>query len=293
MFPEAVERTLFSTPEGGIAVVRTSMGVHIIKITGAKTNRKVMVGQIDRPVTYSSATENEVYNEAYKFASESREGTAFADNAEKAGYTKRISNDLAESERSLPSIDNARDIIRWAFNEETKIGTVSEVIGVGNKYIVAQLVDIKKKGTAKIDDVRDRLQQDTRRAKKAEILTKRIQDALTGEKTIEQLALDLGIIVNNSPNTTFANTNLPFIGNDPKLTGAIMGAETNKLYGPMEGSNGVFVFFVTNRTETPFEGDIKMEQVRIIQQAGQEVANRAFEALKKMAEMEDYRFRFF
>lgn len=293
MYPEVVDRTLFSTNVGGIAVVRSNMGIHIIKVTASPTNRTVMVGQIDREVAYSSATESEVYNEAYRFASESRQGDGFAENAEKSGYMKRVSPDLGESDKSLPNIDEARDVIRWAFNEDTKLRGVSEVIQVGDKYIVAQLVSIKEKGTPTIDDIRDQLQADTRKAKKAEIFKKRLEEAMAGGKTIDEIALSLGIIVNNSPSTLFNNTNLPYVGNDPKLTGAIMGAEANQLFGPFEGSTGVYVFFVTTRNEVPFNGDVRAEQNKVMMENSQEVANRAFEALKKSANIEDYRFRFF
>ena len=293
MYPEVVDRTLFSTNVGGIAVVRSNMGIHIIKVTASPTNRTVMVGQIDREVAYSSATESEVYNEAYRFASESRQGDGFAENAEKSGYMKRVSPDLGESDKSLPNIDEARDVIRWAFNEDTKLKGVSEVIQVGDKYLVAQLVSIKEKGTPTIDDIRDQLQADTRKAKKAEIFKKRLEEAMAGGKTIDEIALSLGIIVNNSPSTLFNNTNLPYVGNDPKLTGAIMGAEANQLFGPFEGSTGVYVFFVTTRNEVPFNGDVRAEQNKVMMENSQEVANRAFEALKKSANIEDYRFRFF
>lgn len=290
---EAVERSLYATPEGGIVVVRGSGGVHILKVTGAKTNRTVMIGEISHSITYSSETEGAVYDEAFKFASESRDGTAFSDNAEAAGYAKMVSDDLKESEETLPNMSSAREIVRWAFHEDTEIGTVSPVFNVDNKYVVAQLVGIKEKGLAKIDDVRERLENDTRIAKKAEILKKRIEGVMDPNKTIEQIALDLGAIVNNSPNTMFANPNLPFVGNDLILTGAIMGSEPNKIYGPIETKNGVWVYTVSKRNEVPFNGDLMAERNRMISTSSAEVANRAFEALKKMADMEDYRYKFF
>lgn len=290
---EVVERSLYTTPEGGIVVVRGSGGVHILKVTGAKTNRTVMVGEINHNITYSSESEGIVYEEAFKFASESREGSAFSDNAETAGYAKMVSDDLKESEETLPNMSSAREIVRWAFHEDTEINSVSPVFNVDNKYVVAQLVGIKEKGLAKLDDVRDRLQNDTRIAKKAEMLKKRIESVMDGTKTIEQIALDLGAIVNNSPNTMFANPNLPFVGNDLILTGAIMGSEPNKLYGPIETENGVWIYIVTKRNDVPFNGDMMAERNRMISTSSAEVANRAFEALKKMAEMEDYRYKFF
>ncbi|MDX5321127.1 MAG: SurA N-terminal domain-containing protein [Bacteroidota bacterium] len=290
---EVIERSLYNTPEGGIIVVRTSGGVHIVKVTGAKTYRTAMVGQIGRTVTFSSETENKVYDEAFKFAAGSRDGSAFSDNAEAAGYIKRISPDLKEGEATIPNIENAREIVRWAFNADRDLGDVSDVIGVDNKYVVAQLVDIKKEGTAKLEDVRDRLENDTRIAKKAEMLKERLKTVMNKDKSIEQMALELGIIVNNAPNTVFSNHNLPFVGNDPALVGAIMGAKENALVGPIETKNGVYILVVTARRDPGYQGDLKADQNRMINENGTQVANRAFEALKKMADMKDYRYKFF
>ena len=290
---EVAERSLYNTPEGGIVVVRSSGGVHILKVTGAKTYRTAMIGEVGRSITYSSDTENEVYNEAYKFAAASREGDLFSENAEAAGYIKRISDDLKEGETSLPNMENARELVRWAFNDETELGAVSEVLAIDDKYVVAQLVDVKKEGLADLQSVRIQLENDTRIAKKAEILKKRIEAVLDGNKSIEQVALALGAIVNDAPNTVFSNPNLPFVGNDPALVGAIMGAETNKIKGPVQTENGVYVFIVSKRQENEFTGDLMVERNRMIEQNSNEVAGRAFEALKKMADMKDYRYKFF
>lgn len=291
--PEAVERSLFTTPEGGIVVVRSSGGVHILKVTGGKTFRTAQVGQVGRSVQYSSITERDVYDKAFKFAAESQEGTAFTDNAEKSGYAKRISPDLKEGETDLPNITNAREVIRWAFNQDTELGAVSPVISSDDKFIVAQLVNVKEEGTAKLEDVKEKLEADTRIHKKAEILKKRIEAAMGENKTIEQIALDLGAIVNSSPNTLFANPNIPFVGADPILVGAIAGAELNKLSGPIQTKNGVYIFVVSARTEPQPPADLDIDRTRLIQEASAQAPTRAFEALKKKADIKDYRYKFF
>ncbi|MBI1222824.1 MAG: hypothetical protein GC180_09500 [Bacteroidetes bacterium] len=290
---QEVERQLYETPLGGIIVVRSSTGVQILKVTGAKTTKLAMVGEIGRVVNYSSTTENAVYDKAYQFAANSRDGNAFSDNAESAGYIKRITEDLTEGDATIPNIENSRELVRWAFNPDRELNDVSDVITVDNRFVVARLVDIKEAGIAKIDDVRERLENDTRIQKKAKMLMTRINDAMAPDKSIEQLAIDMGAIVNNAPNTVFSNPNLPFIGNDPALVGAIMGAEVNKMYGPLETTNGVYAFIVTNRQENPFQGDLKQEQLKMINETGNQITGRAFEALKKMADIKDYRYKFF
>ena len=291
--PEVVERNLFATSEGGMFVVRSSMGVHVIKVTGGKTTRLAHVGRISRKVEYSNETENGVYDQAYQFAATSRDGDAFTENTDKMGLIKRISPDMPEGESKLPNIEDAREVIRWAFDEETEIGDVSKVIPSGDKYIVAQLVNIKEKGTAKLEDVRDQLEADTRRAKKAEILKQRIKNAMGGDKNIEQIALDLGAIVSTVPNVSMSNPNLPFVGNDPKLAGAMIGSQQDKLYGPLETKNGVYLYVVTARREAGEPQNILAERTRMIQEASGQVGGRAFEALKEAANIKDYRYKFF
>ncbi len=293
--PEVVERSVYSASTGSILVVRSNLGVHIIKIEKGPEYQMAAVAEISRTVEYSSATTNSVYEKAFQFASNSRDAASFAENAEKSALIKRISPDLKEGESALPNIQNAREVIRWAFNDETEVGEVSQVISVGDLYIVAQLVSVKEKGLAKLEDVRDRLENDTRLQKKTDLLKERIQKAMGENKTIEQIALELGAIVNASPNTMFSNPNIPFVGADPILTGAILGSPEGKLVGPIRTNNGVYIYTVNKITKNQFPtGDaVNADRNRLAMEAGNEGMNRAFQALKDAADIKDYRYKFY
>ncbi|TNE78219.1 MAG: hypothetical protein EP332_15190 [Bacteroidetes bacterium] len=291
--PEVVERTLYASSEGSIFMVRSSLGVHIVKVTGGKTTKTANVQTVSRRVEYSGESDGEVYNQAYDFASKSRTADEYSSNAEAKGLIKRISPDLKEGETSLPSLDGAREVIRWAYADERAIGDVSEVFNTNDKYIVAHLVSIKEKGTAKLDDVRDQVENDTRLEKKTAMLKERIKKAMEGKETIEQIALELGAIVNNAPNTQFANTNLPFIGNDPSLVGAICGSEEGKFSTPIRSDNGVYTFVVVSKNANPYPTELGGERMRLAQTDAEQASGRAFQALQKAADVEDFRYKFF
>lgn len=293
--PEAVESTIFRTAVGGYSIVRSNMGVHIVRVDEAATNKLVAAAEITRTVEYSSKTSNEVYDRASKFASESNTLDDFSNNAEKLGFIKRISPDLKEGEVTLPSIQNAREVIRWAFNDETKLGDVSEVLLAGDMYIVAALVTVKQKGTARMEDIKDQLENDVRKELKAKMLIERMQKVDFKNKTIEQIALELGIIVNSNPQTLFNNPNISFIGNDLPLVGAIMGSEKAKMYGPMQTANGVYIYIVNGvQGEVPQdENMVKAEKQRLSTETGGDFVNRSFQSLRDASDIKDYRYKFF
>ena len=65
--------------------------------------------------------------------------------------------------KSLQGVTEAREIVRWAFNEERKEGDVSETVYESdNNYIVASLKTIRKKGIATFEQVRSYIEPQVR-----------------------------------------------------------------------------------------------------------------------------------
>lgn len=291
--PDAVERPVFATSKDGIVVVRSAAGVHVIKVTENKSSKLICVGTLGKSVEVGRNTESAVYNMANEFAGQSRDAKSFDENADKMKFAKRISPDLKEQDRELPAIPEAREVIRWAYNEEVNPGDISGVMTAGDKYIVAKLTSIKEKGTAKFEDVKDRLELETRKEKKAEYIREKLKAVMSDSKTIEQIAGELNLIVNNAPNQSFANVSLPYIGADMEVLGAMFGSEPKKMVGPVKGSTGVYLVYVDGVTQGEMPGDITPVRMRIASEFNNSASGRAFEALKKSSEIEDFRFRFY
>jgi parvulin-like peptidyl-prolyl isomerase len=80
-------------------------------------------------------------------------------------------------------------------------------------------------------------------------------------------------------------------GLDPKFIGAASASETGKIYGPVEGGIGVYVYKVTGRDTGAFftEDDAKVRDAQNAQYAAQMV----LPVMMDDAQVKDNRARFF
>ncbi|MDD3743000.1 MAG: SurA N-terminal domain-containing protein, partial [Lentimicrobiaceae bacterium] len=164
---------------GDIIKVESPFGFHIIKITGKTTPvNKVRVAIVKRGIEASSQTNQNIYTEASQFAVEAKEGD-FEKLAEEKGYTKRLAERISKDQNSLPGMSQAREVVRWAFDEKRKVGDISPVFEVDGKYIVAKLTEKREKGTPTLEQVKEIIEPLAKREKKAEKIIAEINKEIT------------------------------------------------------------------------------------------------------------------
>jgi hypothetical protein len=129
--------------------------------------------------------------------------------------------------------------------------------------------------------------------KKALLLKEQLEAAYDENKSIDQLALDLKTVASVVSNQNFSNNNIPYIGDDAPLLGALFGAEPNKVFGPVMGNTGVYYVYLDKVNKVQIPEDIQPERMRFLGQAAASATQRWFEALKKAADIKDYRYKFF
>ena len=187
---------LFERPDG--------YGYHIVKVTDkTPASKKYRVALITREIVPSKATNDAVYTQAHKFASQNRTIKSFEASAQEQNLQVRNSRIGLMSE-SLTGVSNAREIVRWAFNNETQIGAVTDqVYECGDVYVIATLKDVFKKGYATLDQMRPMIEQDVRREKKAEMLMARAEEATKVAKDINSIAVKLNVAVDTLDSVAF------------------------------------------------------------------------------------------
>ncbi len=282
---------VFSGKKGDLKIVSTQFGVHLIEIEDQKgSSKSAKIAVVDVPLKASSATQTAVYSKAQGFlASLTKEN--FDEQAKKAGLTKKTANDVNGVAASVVGIENAREIVRWAFGAEK--GDFSDKVYIaGDQYIVAHLVQIKPKGTLSLEAVKKQIEPMVIKKVKGKLLSDKLQAALNGSSSIEQVAQKAGLKVMPIQNIVFANPVIPGAPAEYKLVGTIFGSQPNKLSKPVEGQQGVFVFVVNSFVNpAPLTNAVREKQ-----QLGQAEAQRAnseiYEALKDKANVKDYRAKF-
>ncbi len=293
MVPEFNE-ACFSGQVGDLIMVETVFGIHIIKILEqTEPQPKVKLAILQKDLNYSDDTYNSVFGAASNFSANSPTGKEFDENAAKSGYIKRIASELREIDRQIPGLEHPRDIIRWAFDDKTKKGDVSDVYPIGDKFVVAKLAAVRKKGNAALDDVKSEIEQIVLVNKKAEMLISELEKDLASGMTIKQIAAKYNEDSDIVSSINFNAFSIPGLGIEPRVLAAATSLPAGTVSSPIQGNNGVYIVNVINRMAAPDKSDFSSEQLTIMRNHAARVGFRAFEALQKKADITDYRTMWF
>lgn len=293
MVPEFNE-ACFKGKKGEIIVTETVFGFHIINITEqAEAVKKVKLAVIKRLLEPSSETYQKVYGEANKFIEDNKTYEQFDKALIEQGKSKRIAEAVKVMDNAIAGLTSPREIIRWAFNEETEANQISKVFDVDGKYVVAVLKLRQEKGIPELEAIKDKIEPIALRDKKAAMLNEKINTAKASATTIEQLSQKLGVPAEKNEMIKFASFNLPAIGPEPDVIGTAFALNKGVLSQPIKGGNGVFVISVTEYYEAPAIEDytptVQMMKNFFMQRAGFEVNS----ALEKAYEIVDNRHMFY
>lgn len=172
-----------------------------------------------------------------------------------------VSN-VVESNRRVGVVENARELIRWVFEKGTKVGDVSDVISVDNKYyFVAAVTGIHKEGTATLEEVSASIRNILVAEKTVDNIYKEVSGKVAGKSSLEEVAEALGTTVNHVSGVAFGSSLTQ--STDPALTGAASVAQPGQIK-VIKGQLGVYAFNVTDKATGSFfsEGDVATAQSR-------------------------------
>ena len=250
---------------------------------------KKRIAILEKEAVASKETVNGYYSQANTFATKAAGKYENFQNAltEEGVYAHPLYR-MLESSDMLGSIDNTKEVTRWAF--ESKVGDVSNIITIDNNYfIVAALTGIHKEGYADVKDFAASISSYLASEKEAAKKVAEVSEKIAGLTDLEAIAEVLG--TNVSTQTGVAFSSLTSQGLDPKFIGAASVAEEGKICGPIAGGIGVYVFKVTGRDTGAFytEDDAKVRDAQMAQIYTQTILSTMMEE----ADVKDNRARFY
>jgi peptidyl-prolyl cis-trans isomerase D len=271
-------------------LVESEYGFHIINVTELPQAGAMKIASIELELIASDVTRNEAYRNADYFAASTSNQKEFRANAQQEGYRVMQAYGLDQGARSLNNIPNAREVVRWAFNDAS-VNKVSDVFELDNAYVVAVLTDKTEAGTASLDQVREEVTTLVKNEKKAKIITDRLQgkNSLEDMKAVYENEASLG----NTPDLKLSSTVIPGIGFAPRAIGKIFGMETGKISKPINEDVGILVARVNAVTPAGEIADYSRYQGQLTLNASQRTAYMIMMAMEELAEVKDYRYRFF
>ena len=274
---------VFNNPVGTIGMVETQFGYHIINITDKQD--AIRLATLARKIEPSETTTDKAYTKAVKFEMDVA-GKDFEKTAKAAGLTVNPSIKVKMMDEYIGQAGAQRQVVRWAFEKDTKVGDVKrfEIANVGN--IIVKLKKINEKGLLALDEARAMLETKLKNQKKAKML-----EAKAKGGSLQAIASANATTVQTATDVTLMSPMLQAAGNEPKVVGAAFATGENKLSAPIEGNTGVFVVMPKMVTKAPALKD-HSEYVAKIKGQTAGYPNRVIPALKADADIEDNRFEF-
>ncbi|WP_396154405.1 peptidylprolyl isomerase [Flavobacterium macrobrachii] len=275
---------VFNNPIGKIGLVETEFGYHIINVTDKQD--AIKMATIAQKIAPSEQTNNKTYEQATKFEMEAatKDFTALA---KQMKLTVAPSAKLKPMDESFGTIQNQRQIVKWAFADDTNTNDVKrfEIPNVG--HVIAKLKKVTPKGLMSAEEARPMVENILKNKKKAE----KIKAKLNGT-SLASLASANKVTVMNALDLTLGNPALPGAGFEPKVVGTAFASKAGQISKPIEGNSGVYVVVTKTVTKAPAIKDFK-EQVTQLSAQAKGNAGRIMSALRTEADIEDNRADFY
>lgn len=283
---------LFEGHTGEKKVVKTLVGYMYVEILNQKaptTTSKIAF--VARPFNYSETTNNALYQTATQFSSNSKNAKTFDNIAKTKGYNIQNADGLNKNSFVVNGLGSSRDLVKWAYS--AKLGDVSTVYTIGDRYVVAKLSSIMDAGLAPINDkTRPFIEQYVMKAKKAEILKAKIK----GQTTLEAVAQSQGQAVGTADSVNFVQGFIPGVGQEPKVVGYAFfkSFNANTMSPVIPGQDAVYLINLAGRTNLPAAPrDINMERKMQDYQIKANAAQMVMSGLKDASEVKDNRSELF
>ena len=288
------DNAVFNASREGLLgdVVETDFGFHIIKVTGAKSNRTFTVASIEEEFTPSDETQNEIFRKADSFANGLEGVEAFRTKAAAEKLAIADGKNLGPAERRVGNLGDARSLVSWAFRDGS-VGEVSDVTEVNGDYVVAVVTAESEEGYQSLDA---ELKETITPLAKKQVIGKMIADKLKGKKEdLEALAKQFGndASVNTSSDLRLNSSSLTAVGFDPAAIGSAFGIEPGKRSEPIVAENGVLVVEMIRKTIAPEQADLSTYRTQLLQALNSKSSYTIGEALRNAAKVKDKRYKLF
>lgn len=274
-------------------LVETEFGFHIIKVTEAKTNTLYRISTIGKTIMPSQATRDEVYRKAEQFATESQTKEAFDENVKKdKTLVVATAERIPENSTSVNALGSARELVRWAFNDDTDINDVSSAVEVDDQYVVAVVTGKTEEDQVTVDNFRQELTAKVRNQLKVDQIVAKLGNA---SGTLESIAqkYGAGALVETVPDLNLATGFLKSAGVDPVAVGKIFGLKEGKRSKPFAGDAGVLIVETTKIVPAPTVADYTVYKNQLKQNASGRTGFMINEAIRDNAKVKDRRAKFY
>ncbi|MBO4567742.1 MAG: SurA N-terminal domain-containing protein [Bacteroidales bacterium] len=201
------------------------------------------VAIIKREITAGDETDRAVFAEVNRFVTENKTAEEFNNAVETLGLNKRTYQSLRKTTNRIAGINYSREIVRWAFQDDVKVGDISRVFPIENMYVVAVLTKIVPEGFSPYEEmVKNHATQIIKEKKGHMIAEKAKAYGDDYDKMIEELNGEKITVTDIS----YDNRGFGSLGVEEQIGGTALGIKEGVFSKPIEGGNAFAIVKVTN-----------------------------------------------
>jgi peptidyl-prolyl cis-trans isomerase D len=250
-------------------LVTTDFGYHIVKVTEPKTNTKYKLASINKELQVGELAANEIFQTAENLRASAKtikdlEAAVKKDNA----LTLLNAENLLPNSTNVNTIQNAREIVNWAYSKDAEEGDVADrVFVIGETYVIAALKASADKEDPEAMDFKDAISIKVRNEKKTEKIMAKLGDG-KGDLTALSKKYGAGALVETVTDVNFFSGMLNSAGFDPIALGKLFGLKAGQRSKVFTGESGVFVMETTEKTPAPAITDYTTFKQQVEQRTG-------------------------
>ncbi len=285
-----------SAQQGQVGMVKTQFGYHVIKMMEAPDYMRIKFTQNVFEISAGTQTVGIVDEESRGFRNKITEDPAsFEKVQESMKLIPRIQDNISTESREVCGLQgaDAKSLLFWLFDKDREANEISDVFAFEGQHVVIKVEQVRHRGYASVEELRETLEPLVRNHKKHLVLAAKLEAAKATAKTPEELAKAVGGKVELVSNLHMGQGFIPQYGSESAIMGACFGANLNALSSVIEGNNYAAVVFPIKRDEMDAKKEVaSMNRNDDFMSQPQMILSSVKRVLVREAEVQDFRYKF-
>ena len=303
MVPAFNKAAFVGSKEGGLYTVQTQFGVHLINVKKKvfnDSNPKYKIALIRSAIVPSEETQNTVYEVADQIVSTNRSLDALRTAVKgKANISIERTSPLKANDYLVGALgggETSREIVRWAYDIDTKAEEVSPSIYTytdlvnyyNNKYVLVGLASVTAPGLSTAADLKNDIEISVMNLKKGASIASKV----TGTD-LASIASSFNTSIETANDVAFTAGGVTGLGNEPKVLAAALDQAEGSVSKAIIGNNGVYVVRTNSKTAGTAPANV-LAQTKTLNNSNRARVNFSLlNALKEKFKATDNRSKYF
>lgn len=272
-------QTITTAAAGSLNTIDFEGGVIVAQVTDRRSvSEKFDVAVIKRTIDFSNETATDCFNALSTYLANNKTVEEMEAAQAQGGYAILTQSDIESMQNGIQSqmgpVADSREVVRWAFKKETKVGEISDIMYCGKNrehLMVAVLTAINPKGYRDLKD--EQLKTYVKSLVIADKKAAMLQDQLKGAKTIEDVAKMKGAVSDTIQHVNFAyNTSVRKIGGSEAILSGAACAQKGQFVNALRGNSAVYAIKVLDKNTTKEEYNEAEEMKNSLQMQQRSIA---------------------